>query len=162
MPLMQVSYDRDARFIHSGEDLPLGTTRSTQDTGDPPRQARGLRALLRRNAVTRVPYQVLVALAGAAVVALGIVLLPLPGPGWLVIFVGLGIWASEFRWAARLLRWVRGRVRAWAHWMGRRSPLTRVLVALALLIVVTACVAGAYILLYGVPDWLPGWVPLVD
>lgn len=162
MPLMQVSYDREARFIRSGEDLQLATIRSTEDTGSPPRRQRGLRAWLRRSPVTRVPYQVLVALAGAAVIALGIVLLPLPGPGWLVIFVGLGIWASEFRWAARLLRWVRGRVRAWTRWMGRRAPFTRVLVTLVLLVAVAAGVGGSYIAVYGVPDWVPAWVPLLD
>ena len=27
-----------------------------------------------------------------------------PGPGWLVVFFGLAIWASEFEWAQRLLR----------------------------------------------------------
>lgn len=34
----------------------------------------------------------------------GVVALVAPGPGWLIIFTGLGILASEFAWAARLLR----------------------------------------------------------
>lgn len=41
----------------------------------------------------------------------GFLLLPLPGPGWLIIFAGLGIWAVEFEWAGRLLAWTRGHVR---------------------------------------------------
>lgn len=43
-------------------------------------------------------------MVGWLVVLVGIVLLPLPGPGWLVIFLGLGILAAEFVWAERLLK----------------------------------------------------------
>ena len=37
------------------------------------------------------------------VVAVGIALIPLPGPGWLIVIAGLAIWAVEFHWARRLL-----------------------------------------------------------
>lgn len=135
---------------------------STLDTiSDPPRR-RGLRARLRAHALTRVPYLGLIALTGAAVVTLGIVLLPLPGPGWLIIFIGLGIWATEFRWAARLLRWLRARVRAWTAWLTRQAPYVRALVATALLLLVVAAAGTTYVLLYGTPAWLPAWLPLVD
>lgn len=33
----------------------------------------------------------------------GIVLLPLPGPGWLIIFAGLAVLATEYVWAERAL-----------------------------------------------------------
>lgn len=52
--------------------------------------------------------QVSVAVLGGALLVLGIVLLPLPGPGLLVIAAGLAVLATEFPWAERLL----GRVRA--------------------------------------------------
>ncbi|WP_369794636.1 PGPGW domain-containing protein [Kutzneria sp. 744] len=39
------------------------------------------------------------AIAGFAVLALGIVLIPYPGPGWLVFFAGLAILATEFTWS---------------------------------------------------------------
>jgi uncharacterized protein (TIGR02611 family) len=42
-------------------------------------------------------------LGGFALLALGIVLLVGPGPGWLVIFFGLGLLAVDFAWARRLL-----------------------------------------------------------
>lgn len=42
-------------------------------------------------------------LAGFALLALGIVLLVGPGPGWLVILLGLGLLAVDFVWARRLL-----------------------------------------------------------
>jgi hypothetical protein len=45
-------------------------------------------------------------IAGTTIVVIGIILLALPGPGWLVIFAGLAVLASEFTWAERLLRFV--------------------------------------------------------
>jgi hypothetical protein len=44
-----------------------------------------------------VPFKVVVLVAGLA-------LLVLPGPGWLLIFVGLSILGTEYVWAQRLLR----------------------------------------------------------
>jgi len=96
------------------------------------------------------------------VIAVGIVLLPLPGPGWLIIFVGLGIWASEFRWAARLLHWVRDRLRSWTRWMGRRSLFTRMLLSALLTVAVLGAVSASYVAWRGTPAWLPDWVPLLD
>lgn len=40
---------------------------------------------------------------GFTLLAVGIVLLIGPGPGWLVILLGLGLLAAEFVWARRLL-----------------------------------------------------------
>ncbi len=51
---------------------------------------------IRPRPLVNVVYRAAVAVAGAAVVVTGIVLLPLPGPGWLVIFVGLALLATEF------------------------------------------------------------------
>jgi hypothetical protein len=44
-----------------------------------------------------------VAVAGGAVVAAGVAMLVLPGPGLLVIVAGLAILATEFAWAERAL-----------------------------------------------------------
>jgi len=63
-----------------------------------------------------------VAAAGAALVALGLVLMPLPGPGTIIVLGGLALLQTEFAWAGRLLaritahtgvvgRWVRSRTR---------------------------------------------------
>lgn len=48
--------------------------------------------------------RVIVGVLGGVITLLGVVALVAPGPGWLIIFTGLGILASEFAWAARLLR----------------------------------------------------------
>ena len=57
----------------------------------------------------RVPVAVrkpLVGIIGTAIVILGLALLPLPGPGWLVIFLGLAVLATEFAAAEKLRAWV--------------------------------------------------------
>jgi uncharacterized protein (TIGR02611 family) len=47
---------------------------------------------------------------GFLVVIIGIIALPLPGPGWLIIAAGLSILSKDVAWAERLLRYVRKRV----------------------------------------------------
>jgi uncharacterized protein (TIGR02611 family) len=41
--------------------------------------------------------------AGFTLLLIGIVMLVTPGPGWLVILLGLGLLAAEFVWARRLM-----------------------------------------------------------
>ena len=77
---------------------------------------------------------------GCAVLLLGLVLVPLPGPGWLVVFVGLGVLATEFAWAERLLGFGRAKLRVWLRWVGRQSLLVRALVSLGTLALVVAAV----------------------
>ena len=45
-----------------------------------------------------------VTIAGFVVILVGVAMLVLPGPGWLVIFLGLSILATEYVWAQRLLK----------------------------------------------------------
>lgn len=44
----------------------------------------------------------LIFIIGAAIVITGIILLPLPGPGWVVIFLGFAILATEFTFAEKV------------------------------------------------------------
>ncbi len=46
----------------------------------------------------------IIAVVGFTVVALGALMIVTPGPGWLVIFIGLSVLAVEFVWARRLLK----------------------------------------------------------
>lgn len=48
--------------------------------------------------------------AGFFVVFLGLILIPLPGPGWLVVASGLVILSRDFVWAERTLNVVRKRI----------------------------------------------------
>jgi uncharacterized protein (TIGR02611 family) len=42
-------------------------------------------------------------IGGFTLLVIGVVMLVTPGPGWLVIFLGLGLLAAEFVWARRLM-----------------------------------------------------------
>ena len=64
----------------------------------------------------------LILLLGWAVVLLGIILLPYPGPGTLVIFGGLAILAREFHWAHELLEWAKKFFHEWSRWF-MKQPL---------------------------------------
>lgn len=44
-----------------------------------------------------------VTIAGFGLILIGIALLVLPGPGWLVIFAGLAVLSTEYVWAQRML-----------------------------------------------------------
>jgi uncharacterized protein (TIGR02611 family) len=99
-------------------------------------------------------YRVAVAVLGAAVVIGGIVLIPLPGPGWLIVFGGLAILATEFAWAGRLLDFARRKVRGWTHWVGQQSLAIRGVIGLVGLLFV-AGVGWSYVALQGVPEWMP-------
>ncbi len=73
-------------------------------------------------------YRAGVGVVGSLVVVLGVILIPLPGPGWLIVFIGLSILASEFAWAERLLHFARAKVGSWTGWVAARSRAGRLLV----------------------------------
>jgi uncharacterized protein (TIGR02611 family) len=54
--------------------------------------------------------RVAITIVGFAVVVLGLILVPLPGPGWLIVFAGLAILATEYVWARRLLNYAKSKV----------------------------------------------------
>ncbi len=114
-------------------------------------------SIRRRPGLNRI-YRIAIGLAGTAIVAAGIVLLPFPGPGWVVIFLGLAVLATEFEWAKRLSRFAREKVSAWTAWLGRQSWPVRVLAGLATVLVVLGAIYLA-LRITGVPGWVPGsWV----
>jgi len=100
-----------------------------------------------------------VGLIGLGIVALGLVLVPFPGPGWLIVILGLAILASEFEAANRLLGFVRGKVAAWTHWIVGQPWPVRIAVGLATALFVLG-VIYLTLVLTGVPGWVPdAWVP---
>ena len=119
-------------------------------------EARPSRRRRRPRWATRSPgmlalYRVGVGLAGTLVLAAGVVLIPYPGPGWLIVFAGLAILATEFRWAKRLLGFLRHRYQTWRAWLGRRHWSIRLLalVFTAAIVLATLWVLGAFSLVGG-------------
>ncbi|TFC43149.1 TIGR02611 family protein [Cryobacterium sp. TMT1-21] len=86
------------------------------------RLLRRCRAWVERYPRIRWLYRLAVGLLGAFVVTLGLLLVPLPGPGWLVVFLGIAILGTEFPAAHRvgvLLRRILTSV--WGWWKTRRA-----------------------------------------
>jgi uncharacterized protein (TIGR02611 family) len=91
----------------------------------------------------RLGWRIAITIAGVAVIAIGIVLLPLPGPGWLIIFAGLGLLATEYEWAARLLRWMKQHVVRWTRWAAAQPLWVRLVGGFVSLVLLVGVIAGA-------------------
>ncbi len=111
----------------------------------------GFRARLKRNPALALAYRIGVAVVGTAIIVVGLALVPLPGPGWLVVFLGLGILATEFSWAERLLDFGRRTLRSWLRWLARQNLAVRALVSLATLAFVVGVVGLTLQLSVGLP-----------
>jgi uncharacterized protein (TIGR02611 family) len=105
----------------------------------------------RRTAVGRLVVRIVIALLGLAVIGVGIILLPLPGPGWVIIFGGLALWSLEFTWAATLRRFAMRQVTAWTRWFARQGWWVRLLVTLGLVLLIGIIVIGSLLISLG-PD----------
>lgn len=99
--------------------------------------------------VRRRAKKVLVAIIGGTVVLVGIITIPYPGPGWLTVFIGLGILATEFKWAAGVLKYARGKYDLWVEWLARQSWWIKAFVSclVGLVVVVTIWLLNGYGLL---------------
>jgi uncharacterized protein (TIGR02611 family) len=100
----------------------------------------GFRDRIRAHPVLGWVYRVAVGVVGALIIVLGIVMIPAPGPGWLVVFAGLGVLATEFSWAHRVLTYARRKVHAWTAWIKRQSLVVRIMVGLAGLAIIAGVV----------------------
>ena len=108
------------------------------------------RRKIRSNPHSHLIYRIVVGVVGLVIVVVGLIMVPFPGPGWLVVFVGLAIWASEFEWAQRLLHRARHTLSRWNVWLRRQPWWVKGLV----LLVTMAAVAAIFWLLFlisGVP-----------
>ena len=98
------------------------------------------RAKIRANSQSYLIYRWVVFFVGLAIVVLGLILVPFPGPGWLIVILGLLIWASEFERAQRLLDFVKDRLTLWNVWMMRQNWLVRGVLALLTFALVLAVI----------------------
>jgi uncharacterized protein (TIGR02611 family) len=108
---------------------------------------------IRANPLGDLAVKILIAALGAVVVAVGILLIPLPGPGWLIVILGLTIWAIEFVWARHLLRFTRDKLRLWTQWVTRQPVVVRLLIGLVGLVFVAAVAYLTLRLSFGVDAW---------
>ncbi|MFD4399373.1 TIGR02611 family protein [Kitasatospora sp. NPDC059811] len=143
---MTVRNDKTAKNTGSGEPV----------TSD---DAAGSRApaFVRRSRPLHLTWQVAIFLAGLAVVVLGVIMLPLPGPGWVVIFLGMGVWATEFDWARLVLRWSRRKVAEAARRAMDPRVRRRNLTVTAIGLAAVVGIGGWYFARYGLAvPWTAG------
>jgi len=91
-------------------------------------------------AIARSTKRIVIGILGGLVVLFGLVLVPYPGPGWLTVFAGLAILATEFDWAKRLLGWGRAIYKSWEEWLRNQSFIIRAVFWFATAIVIIATI----------------------
>jgi uncharacterized protein (TIGR02611 family) len=86
------------------------------------RMLRSVRSWVARHPRLDVAYRTGVGVLGGFLTVGGVLLIPLPGPGWLVVFLGLAVLGTEFPWARRIARWLKRMLdRFWAWWKAWRA-----------------------------------------
>lgn len=115
------------------------------NTSDVKRRLGRWRERVRERPTVNFGYRIAVGVIGALVLALGIVAIPYPGPGWAIVFVGLGILATEFEWARRLLAYAKERYDKAMEWFHRQHAAVQILggVFTALVVFATLWLLGA-------------------
>jgi uncharacterized protein (TIGR02611 family) len=94
-------------------------------------------------------YRVLFVIAAFAVLLGGIALIPLPGPGWAIVFVGLGMLALEFKWAENLMEKVLDRLDGVREAAENASPAQKAFSAVATVLGIAAFAVAA--ILWDIP-----------
>lgn len=105
---------------------------------------------IQRRRALHMSWQLGVFVLGLAVVAAGIAMLPLPGPGWVVIFCGMAIWATEFVWAQLALRWTKRKVTEAAERAFDPKVRRRNITLTAIGLVIVGVLLGVYLWKFGV------------
>ncbi|WP_194410210.1 TIGR02611 family protein [Microbacterium cremeum] len=86
------------------------------------RMLRRTRAWIDRHPRLKAAYRTGVGVVGGTLAIVGLLLVPLPGPGWLVVFLGLAVLGTEFHWARRTAAWLKRMLeRFWTWWRARRA-----------------------------------------
>ncbi|MFD8635547.1 TIGR02611 family protein [Streptomyces sp. NPDC059533] len=106
-------------------------------------------AFIKANRSLHLSWQVGVFVVGLAVIGAGIAMLVLPGPGWVAIFAGLAIWATEFAWAHLVLRWTKRKVTEAAQKALDPKVRRRNVILTSVGLVIAGALVGFYLWKYG-------------
>lgn len=106
-------------------------------------------AFIKANRSLHLSWQVGVFIVGLAVIGAGIAMLVLPGPGWVAIFAGLAIWATEFAWAHLVLRWTKRKVSEAAQKALDPKVRRRNIILTSVGLVIAGALIGFYLWKYG-------------
>jgi uncharacterized protein (TIGR02611 family) len=84
-----------------------------------------VRAWIHARPHVHLPYRIVVGIVGGLIIVIGLILVPLPGPGWLVVFIGLTVLASEFAFFHRISTWLRKQLHRFWDMVKRHAPSAR-------------------------------------
>jgi uncharacterized protein (TIGR02611 family) len=112
------------------------------------------RRKIRSNPQSHLIFRIVIGVVGLIIVIIGLIMVPFPGPGWLVVFLGLAIWATEFVWAQELLQLARHTLKRWNELLKPQPWWIRGLVLLATIAAV-AVIFWLLFLISGVPGFFP-------
>ncbi|MFJ2235877.1 TIGR02611 family protein [Streptomyces sp. NPDC087859] len=127
------------------------TADESKTSGAQSEQGLGSKApeFIKARRVLHLSWQVGIFIIGLAVVVLGIIMLPLPGPGWVVIFGGMAIWATEFVWAQLVLRWTKRKVTEAAQKALDPKVRRRNIILTSIGLVIVAAIGAVYLYKFG-------------
>lgn len=112
------------------------------------------RRAIRTNPMTGTIYRVVVAVVGLALIVAGMPLVPLVGPGWAIIFIGLFLWSTEFMWARRVTQYVKAEVKAFEQYTRALPWRAKIPLLIASAVFGWLCFWLA-LTITGIPGWLP-------
>lgn len=101
-----------------------------------------------------------IGIVGSIVTIVGIIAVPFPGPGWLIVFAGLAILSTEFEWAQRILDYAKLQYDKWRIWLKKQNIIVQILVLLFtfILVIIITYLANVYAMinrLFGLNiEWL--------
>ncbi|AWT53871.1 TIGR02611 family protein [Mycolicibacterium smegmatis] len=118
------------------------------------------RERLRKRPLANFVYRSVIGVVGTVVLAVGVVAIPYPGPGWAIVFLGLAILATEFRFAEVALRFIRRRYDEVMAWFARQHIAVKALGAgfTAAVVLVTLWGLGALYWAGGLVGFEPAWL----
>ena len=135
-----------------GAPSPDGASRDDGKPSRARRMAEGLQERRRRHLTRSRPHRIGIVILGFLITLAGLVMTgPIPGPGTLIIPIGLALLALEFAWAERLLQ----RALRYAEEAGDRASAlsTRAKVAIAIVVVLVLAAAVTAVIVFRPPPF---------
>lgn len=106
-------------------------------------------------------------LIGWLVVIAGVITIPFPGPGWFMVFVGIGILSLELEWPGKLLDWAIRQYDQFEVWWDRQTLAVKGMLGALLILLILVVFLILFVLgwNWGMLDWtksgLQPWIEKV-
>lgn len=97
---------------------------------------------------------------GWLMVVVGAITIPFPGPGWFIVFLGIGVLSLELEWPSRLLDWSIRKYDQFEEWWARQTTPVQFMLGGLTVLVVGALLLMLFVLGWnlGVLNWTKGWL----